>query len=159
MVQLWKSTVIYKVLWALACSLTPAPQDLRHVELVKAHFRRRYAGRRMAWLRAESHIHYAGLVVVWRAAPWFIRALCLALVAYMAYVASHLVGPWALAPLSTTRNRGHAELAALLDSIDAAPVLERVAEYNRRGGPKGYPLRSLWRAHVASFALGLAQHQ
>ena len=41
-------------------------------------------------------------------------------------------------PNSTTRRQSPlGSLADLLDSIDAAPVLERLAEYNRRGGPKG----------------------
>ena len=132
--------------------------EIRRVRLVEAIYRRKYAGRRMAWLRAECHTHYAGLVVVWRVTPVPIRAACIAVVVFMSPL---VVGPWALVPLATTRNlsspeRGHAALGSVLDTIDAAPVLDRLAEYNRRGGPKGYPLRSLWRAHVASFALGLS---
>ena len=43
--------------------------ELRRVRRVEAMYRRRYAGHRMAWLRAEIRIYYAGLVCTWRVFP------------------------------------------------------------------------------------------
>ena len=49
---------------------------------------------------------------------------------------------------------GIAELGRVLDSVDAARLLEKLASY-RRVGRKGHPLVALWRAYLASFALNL----
>ena len=55
----------------------------------------------------------------------------------------------------TQASPGLTEVREIIDAIDAAPILERLAEY-RRTGRRGYPLRSLWRAYVVSFALNMA---
>lgn len=41
----------------------------RQIVLVEGMYRRRYAGRWLAWLRAELRIHYACLVLLWRPLP------------------------------------------------------------------------------------------
>ncbi len=50
---------------------------------------------------------------------------------------------------------GLTEIKEIIDAIDATPILSRLQEY-RRTGRRGYPLRSLWRAYVASFVLNMA---
>ena len=45
-------------------------------------------------------------------------------------------------------------LAATLDAVDATPLLSRLSLYRHTGRP-GHPLKALWRAYVASFALNL----
>ena len=47
---------------------------------------------------------------------------------------------------------GLAGVAAILDAIDASPLLARLWQYRWNARP-GYPLASLWRAYVASFIL------
>ena len=42
----------------------------------------------------------------------------------------------------------------MLDSVDASPLLDRLAEY-RPTGRKGYPLIALWRAYLMSFLLNM----
>lgn len=48
-----------------------------------------------------------------------------------------------------------AELVAIWDALDDQFVLNRLKAY-RPVGRQGYPLRAMWRAYVASFALNLA---
>ena len=152
LVQLWQSTVVYRFLWAVACSLMSTETEKKRVRRVEALYRRRYEGRRLAGLRAEVHIHHAGMVIVWRTVPGPFRKVLIAVAAVMAFTP---VGPWALVPLFTKRGDPN-DLGAILDSMDATPLFERLRQYQARGGPKGHPLRALWRAHVASFALGLS---
>ncbi len=45
-------------------------------------------------------------------------------------------------------------LAAVLGVLQDKPILERLAEYRHTGRP-GYPVKAMWRAYVASFALNL----
>ena len=49
---------------------------------------------------------------------------------------------------------GLAEIKAILDGIDASPVLDALWRYRWNGRP-GYPLESLWRAHLARYLLNL----
>ncbi len=49
---------------------------------------------------------------------------------------------------------GLLEVQHVLDAIDATALLDRLKTY-RRTGRQGYPLRSLWRAYLASFILNL----
>ena len=49
---------------------------------------------------------------------------------------------------------GLAEVGAILDCMDAGPILDKLNSY-RLLGRKGYPQRSLWRAYFASFVLNL----
>ena len=51
-------------------------------------------------------------------------------------------------------SRPTAALAAVLDNLSDAPLLARLWLYRVNGRP-GWPLRSLWRAYVASFVLNL----
>ena len=51
-------------------------------------------------------------------------------------------------------SRPTAALAAVLDNLSDAPLLARLWLYRANGRP-GWPLRSLWRAYVASFVLNL----
>ena len=51
-------------------------------------------------------------------------------------------------------SRPTAALAAVLDNLSDAPLLARLWLYRTNGRP-GWPLRSLWRAYVASFVLNL----
>lgn len=44
----------------------------------------------------------------------------------------------------------HLEISAILDSVDATALLERLEEY-RPTGRQGYPLAALWRAYLISF--------
>ena len=46
------------------------------------------------------------------------------------------------------------EIQQVLDAVDASALIERLRAYRRTGRP-GYPLRSLWRAYLASFILNL----
>ena len=46
------------------------------------------------------------------------------------------------------------ELSAVLDTVDGTTVLARLQQY-RPTGRRGYPLRALWRAYIASFVLNL----
>ena len=55
---------------------------------------------------------------------------------------------------SSPPQAGFDDLAAILASLDDRPLLQRLQEY-RWTGRQGYPLRALWRAYVASFALNL----
>ena len=61
---------------------------------------------------------------------------------------------------STIRSRqtcppGLAELKALFEVVDASALLERLADYRRHVGRKGYPLKALWRAYLMSFHMNL----
>ena len=49
---------------------------------------------------------------------------------------------------------GLLEIRKVLDAVDATALLDRLMAY-RRTGRHGYPLRSLWRAYLASFILNL----
>ncbi len=51
--------------------------------------------------------------------------------------------------------QGAAALAAIIDRVDASELVGRLQEYQFAGGPKGYPLVALWRAHLASYILNL----
>ena len=53
---------------------------------------------------------------------------------------------------SPSRDPGRVE--TILDAVDATSVLERLQEY-RWTGRQGYPLRTMWRAYLASFVLNL----
>ena len=62
---------------------------------------------------------------------------------------------------STTQGRlrgrsALAELKAIFDTVDAVPLMERLMDYRRRVGRRGYPLRALWRAYLATFILNLS---
>ena len=50
---------------------------------------------------------------------------------------------------------GLAELKGILEEVDISELLTRLAEYRRRGGPKGHPQEALWRCYVASFVLNI----
>ena len=49
---------------------------------------------------------------------------------------------------------GLLEIQHVLDAVDTTILLDRLQAY-RRTGRRGYPLRSLWRAYLASFILNL----
>ena len=50
---------------------------------------------------------------------------------------------------------GLSEIKAILDSIDASPIVDVLWKYRWNGRP-GYPLESLWRAHLARYLLNLS---
>ena len=83
-------TVWLVSLWA-ACEAS-CERDLkwnrRQVQLVEALYRRKYAGRPLAWLRAELRILYAGLVLTWRGFPRPIRLMALCTYAAMFGIAA-----------------------------------------------------------------------
>ena len=57
---------------------------------------------------------------------------------------------------TTQASPGHLELKSILDTIDAAPLLDRLEEYRGAGaGRKGYGPKSLMFAYLASFVLDL----
>ena len=135
--------------WAWYCLVEGRDVELRRVRRVEAMYRRRYAGRRLAWLRAEYGINYAALVLIWRVLP---RPFQTAVVATFVWM---LVGPWGFVVLSVRGRAGASDLSAILDSVDASELLDNLEAYRWAGGPKGYPLRALWRAYLSSFLLGL----
>lgn len=51
---------------------------------------------------------------------------------------------------------GLAELVALFETVNADALLERLADYRRLVGRKGYPLKALWRGYLATFAMNLS---
>ena len=55
----------------------------------------------------------------------------------------------------TLQGPGDAELATILDAVDATALIQRLQDYRRKAGRKGYPLTALWRAFLASYALNL----
>ena len=65
----------------------------------------------------------------------------------MAYKDSTRASPPVQVPQS-----GYGFLSAILDELDDAPLLERLAEYRRTGRP-GCPVRAMWRALVSKFVL------
>ena len=81
-----------------------------------------------------------------------IRVVAVAVAVLM--VCAPAAGPWTLVPLSTKRDELD-DLGAILDSIDPSRLIKRLWQYRARSGRRGYPLRSLWRAYVASFVLDL----
>ena len=48
-----------------------------------------------------------------------------------------------------------AQLAEILDSVEASAIITRLEQYRAAGGPKGYSLQALWRAYLSSFVLNL----
>lgn len=132
--------------------------DKRQRHLVESMYRRRYSGCRLARVRSECRILYAGLVLTWRTAPRFVQ---MALIAYLGFAVSYIVAPVisgafaALVSTARVRRLKTAGLAETLDAVDAAPLLYRLAEYRWYVGRKGYSLAALWRAYLASFVLGL----
>ena len=57
-----------------------------------------------------------------------------------------------LTPSSQRPKGGYRFLAAILDGIDDAHLLDQLAAY-RRTGRQGFPLRAMWRAYVSKFVL------
>ena len=125
--------------------------EIRRVRRVKAMYRRRYAGRPMARLRAELRTHYAGLVLTCRVFPKEVRVAALGVLMVLAFP---MAGPWGFVPLWTTVRRGHPDLAETLDTVDASELVARIKDDRYMGRP-GYSPLALWRAYLASFILGL----
>ena len=119
-------------------------------------YRRRYAGRRLAWLRAELRSHYAGLILVWRDFPRPVRVMALGTYVAMFAAAAGPVNPmFLLAGVRAMKPRGvPTQLPETLDAVDASALLDKLRAY-RPTGRQGYPLRALWRAYMVSFLLGL----
>ena len=119
-------------------------------------YRRRYAGRRLAWLRAELLSHYPGLILVWRDFPRPVRVMALGTYVAMFAAAAGPVNPmFLLAGVRAMKPRGvPTQLPETLDAVDASALLDKLRAY-RPTGRQGYPLRALWRAYMVSFLLGL----
>ena len=133
--------------------------DAGHRQRVRVEgiYRRKYAGRPLAWLRAESRIHYAGLVLIWRGFPKPIRLM--ALYTYAAMFGIAAAGPtvfmFLLSGVRANRPKEvPASLPETLDAIDPTELLDRLQSY-RPTGRQGYPLNALWRAYLLSFVLDL----
>ena len=110
--------------------------------------RRRYAGRRFAWLRSEAHLYYVAQVDVARRCP---RPERLAVVAVFAFMLGSIgVGGF----LSWATVRGRRALAETLDTVDASELIAKI-EAERYMGRHGYPPLGMWRAYLVSFVLGL----
>ena len=147
-VSIWKA-------WA-ASERRDRKRNLRQVHLVKTMYQRRYAGRRLAWLRAEYRIFCAAQVLVWwRPFPKPIRNMA-------AWTILGMIGS-IFAPLDflpvvgkvrALKPQAPAQLAETLDAVDATELLDRLQSY-RPTGRQGYPLRALWRGYLLSFAMGL----
>ena len=146
------------ILWeALIQDEKTQDRHQRQVQLVKAICRRKYAGRPLAWLRAEPRILYAGLVLIWRGFPKPIRLM--ALYTYAAMFGIAAAGPTVfMFLLSGVRANRPKEVPAglpeTLDAVDPTELLDRLQSY-RPTGRQGYPLNALWRAYLLSFVLDL----
>ena len=129
----------------------------RQVQLVKALYRRRYAGRPLAWLRAELRIFYASLVLTWRGFPRPIRLMALCTYAAMFGIAAGLpVFMFLLSGVRAIRRREvPAGLSETLDAVDATELIDTLQSY-RPTGRQGYPLTALWRAHLSGYLMGLS---
>ena len=160
-------TVLLGLLEALvwACFITKDGQVVgrarqnRQMRRVNAMYRRRYAGRRLAWLRSEYRICVAGLVLTCRVFPRPIRWAVLGLLVVMA-VPILLPVTGAFAVLAPVRGRGlkgdsAVGIAETLDAVDSEELLDQLEAYRWPGGPKGYSLRALWRAYLSSYILGM----
>lgn len=128
----------------------------RRVQLIEGRYRRRYAGRPLAWLRTEVRLHYAGYVLVWRPLPDPVKVMLAGAALGMFSVA---LGPSSFLPLlagvrAIRPRRVPTQLAETLDAVDATKVLDRLQAY-RPTGRQGYPLRALWRGYLVSFVLDL----
>ena len=110
--------------------------------------RRRYAGRRFAWLRSEAHLFYVAQVDVARRCP---RPERLAVVAVFAFMLGS-IGVGGFLPWATVR--GRRALAETRDAVDASEIIAKI-EAERYMGRHGYPPLGMWRAYLASFVLGL----
>lgn len=63
--------------------------------------------------------------------------------------------PQSIEHIGDSQAPGLVELRAYLDAVDATALLDRLQDYRRRAGRRGYPLVALWRAYLASFILNL----
>ena len=135
--------------WAWYCLVEGHDRELRRVDRIVSMSRRRYAGRRFAWLRSEAHISHVSLCDVARRCPPM-KWVFVVLVASMLAPITAAVGgflPWATV-------RGRRALAETLDAVDAAEIIAKI-EDERYMGRHGYPPLGMWRAYLASFVLGL----
>ena len=156
MFDLIVSTVcrLYFVLFRALEKLFVAPEEsLRLPNRVEAMYRRRYAGRRLAGLRVEVRTCWAGLVLFRRRLPRPLRLMldCLFLFMLLAPLVDIGVG---LVMGAVRRRKTATGLKAILDTINADPLLNRLQAY-RPVGRQGYPLDALWRAYLSSFVLNL----
>ncbi len=120
----------------------------RRVNRIVSMSKRRYAGRRFAWLRQECHITVVLLVDFWRLVPKterFIAAGGFFLI--LGYTSTWIFLPWATV-------RGRRALVETLDAVDGAEIIDAIKD-ERYMGRHGYSPRGMWRAYLASFVLGL----
>ena len=123
-------------------------RELRRVDRIVSMTKRRYAGRRFAWLRSEVRLFYVANADVARRCP---KPERLVIVAGFAFMLGS-IGVCAILPWATVR--GRRALAETLDAVDDAEIIAKIKD-ERHMGRHGYPPRGMWRAYLASFVLGL----
>ena len=151
------ASFLESVTWVRSCLLSDRQRqrDRRQVRLVESIGRRRYAGRRLGWVRREIWILWAGLVLTWRAGSESDRRIARWLFAAMVAVNSiPSVGAFAVLATVGGRRLSRSGLAETLDAVDDSNLISKI-EAERYMGRPGYPPRALWRAYLASFVLGM----
>ena len=161
--------VLAGVAWLLVLYLTILEEgvvpdnlarELHRPQLMASMFRRRYAGCRFSWARAESHTLWAGLVWIDRNAPQSFRlAFRVMILSMVASIFVPAIGAASafMGEVRARRPRGRAarELAATLDAVDDSKIVGRIRADRAMGRP-GYHPRVLWRAYLSSFIMGLS---
>ena len=146
------------ILWeGLVQDEKPKARHRRQVQLVEAMYRRKYAGRPLAGLRAWYRCLVALFLLAWRVVPRPIRLMALCTYAAMFGIAAGLpVFMFLLSGVRAIRPREvPAGLSETLDAVDATELIDTLQSY-RPTGRQGYPLTALWRAHLSGYLMGLS---